>query len=100
MPALRQVFTAIEAAWRSVTGRGVLAHEAILRSFVDNFDGLVLFTADGRVLTASRAAARLRLGDAGIDLVGRQAAEILPQSVLEAAQKVLADGPKAAPTPM
>jgi diguanylate cyclase (GGDEF)-like protein len=100
MLSTERIVELIGATWRFLIGETDAAREAIVRTFEDNFDGLMIIGEDGKVLAASRTAARLLLGSRDGNVVGRAASELLPEPMLNAVQQAFADGRNGVPTPM
>jgi NAD kinase len=73
MLSTERIVELIGATWRFLIGETDAAREAIVRTFEDNFDGLMIIGEDGKVLAASRTAARLLLGSHEGNVVGRAA---------------------------
>lgn len=99
MLSFERLAAALGAAWRFLTGERDAAQEAISRVFEDNFDGLVIIGADGRIIAASQVASRLLLGGSG-SIVGRPASAVLPEPMLAAVQRSFAEGRRGVPSPM
>jgi diguanylate cyclase (GGDEF)-like protein/PAS domain S-box-containing protein len=100
MPDLRQLLTAVRSAWRSATGTPEAPRDLIGTIFEDNFDGLLVIDEGGAILAASRVAGALLLGEGADTLIGRQAASVLPEKIVQTVQQVFEAGRRAEPTPM
>jgi diguanylate cyclase (GGDEF)-like protein len=81
VPLLQELVSAAKQIGQRLSGSLVL-DDIIAEIFVDNFDGLVLVDADGRVIAASQVAEQMLLGEQGGTLAGRDADEVLPQPIL------------------
>jgi diguanylate cyclase (GGDEF)-like protein len=85
---LNRLSTAIDAGWRALRGETV---SALAQVVADNFAGMVVVGADGRIVAASRVAAALLIG--GRPLEGLRASDVLPRDMGIAVDQVLAGEP-------
>jgi diguanylate cyclase (GGDEF)-like protein/PAS domain S-box-containing protein len=100
MPSLERIAHAVAKTWRLLTGETETTRQTLARVFEDNFDGLVVVDEVGRIVAASRVAANMLLGQGNGDLVGRMAAEVVPEAMTRAIQQAFTDGRRTIPTPM